>query len=70
MDWQFRVAHYGLFLSFGFVFSFRSMVFDGLINFADVLMLIAIVVLQTRRFPLVMVQDTVNFAGSFFFKRN
>jgi hypothetical protein len=52
MDWQFRVAHYGFFLNFGIVFSFRSMMFDGAIYFAVMLMLIAIVVRQTRRITL------------------
>ena len=50
MDWQFRVAHYGLFLSFGIVFPFHSTIFDDVINFVVVLVLIAIVVLQTLKF--------------------
>jgi hypothetical protein len=47
LDWQFRGAHFGLFLSFAIVFCFRRTIFDGVMNFALVLVLIAIVVLQT-----------------------
>jgi hypothetical protein len=51
MNWKFQVAHCGLVLSFSIVFSFHSTIFDGVIYFVEVLVLIAIVVLQTLIIP-------------------
>jgi hypothetical protein len=56
-EWQFRVSHYGLFLGFAIVFSFHSTTFLGMISFVVVLMLTAIVVLQTLIFALLGQQD-------------
>jgi hypothetical protein len=45
MDWQFRVAHFGLFLGLAIVFSFCSTPLDGVICLVVVLVLIAIALL-------------------------